>query len=157
MWANNLLVRFWVLCVCVFFFCSLNDMNSFINSLGAEAEDTKLQPLSWLSFREVETRARTRARGIVASGRSLRNSVKYVLKFALFRYQCIDFQSSGGVFPLHACSQLRMWPHFSSPVYLVLPLRAMRNYLDFKHIVDSSCRAQHLQPQHGCPPCDVRV
>lgn len=46
-----------------------------------------------------------------------------------------------------------MWPHFSSPVYLVLPLRAMRNYLDFKHIVDSSCLAQHLEQQRSsCPP-----
>lgn len=94
--------------------------------------------------------------GIAAAGESLRNSVKSVLKFALFYNQRIDFKCSGVFFASLLQSAQDVTPFLLS-FYLVLPFRAMRNYLDVKRIVDSSCCAQHLEPQHSCPPSDVRV
>lgn len=65
--------------------------------------------------------------------------------------QSVDFKCSGVFFSSLLQSAQDVTPFLLS-FYLVLPFRAMRNYLDFKHIVDSSCCAQHLELQHSCPP-----
>lgn len=89
--------------------------------------------------------------GIATAGQSLRNSVKSVLKFALFYNQCLDSKCSGVFFSSLLQSAQDVTPFLLS-FYLVFPFKAMRNYLDVKHIVDRSCCAQHLSCSTAVPP-----
>lgn len=78
----------------------------FLTWRAAEGAEVRiLQPLSWLIRRY---RCRNKGRHMhvhtpmqeaLAAGQSLRNSVKCVLKFAVFYYQCIDFKCSRDFFP----------------------------------------------------------